>query len=153
MIMLAIMIMVYFYYQRHTIIRSCCKFISKRQLKIIKVLRKGFERPIYWNEYKANSENKNTKNKYRYFLSSSFVGVNKLFVLVYSNQDADSKRFKTRRYYLQKAIIDNYNVIINGKKIIIKLLFLIYNDIKRLENWQQENYNIMIMIIAKIIID
>ena len=147
------MIMVYFYYQRHTIIRSCCKFISKRQLKIIKVLRKGFERPIYWNEYKANSENKNTKNKYRYFLSSSFVGVNKLFVLVYSNQDADSKRFKTRRYYLQKAIIDNYNVIINGKKIIIKLLFLIYNDIKRLENWQQENYNIMIMIIAKIIID
>ena len=147
------MIMVYFYYQRHTIIRSCCKFISKRQLKIIKVLRKGFERPIYWNEYKAKSENKNTKNKYRYFLSSSFVGVNKLFVLVYSNQDADSKRFKTRRYYLQKAIIDNYNVIINGKKIIIKLLFLIYNEIKRLENWQQENYNIMIMIIAKIIID
>ena len=147
------MIMVYFYYQRHTIIRSCCKFISKRQLKIIKVLRKGFERPIYWNEYKANSENKNTKNKYRYFLSSSFVGVNKLFFLVYSNQDADSKRFKTRRYYLQKAIIDNYNVIINGKKIIIKLLFLIHNDIKRLENWQQENYNIMIMIIAKIIID
>ena len=123
MIMLAIMIMVYFYYQRHTIIRSCCKFISKRKLKIIKVLRKGFERPIYWNEYKANSENKNTKNKYRYFLSSSFVGVNKLFVLVYSNQDADSKRFKTRRYYLQKAIIDNYNVIINGKKIIIKLCF------------------------------
>ena len=117
MIMLAIMIMVYFYYQRHTIIRSCCKFISKRQLKIIKVLRKGFERPIYWNEYKANSENKNTKSKYRYFLSSSFVGVNKLFFLVYSNQDADSKRFKTRRYYLQKAIIDNYNVIINGKKI------------------------------------
>ena len=153
MIMLAIMIMVHFYYQRHTIIRSCCKFISKRKLKIIKVLRKGFERPIYWNEYKANSENKNTKNKYRYFLSSSFVGVNKLFVLVYSNQDADSKRFKTRRYYLQKAIIDNYNVIINGKKIIIKLLFLIHNDIKRLENWQQENYNIMIMIIAKIIID
>ena len=153
MIMLAIMIMVYFYYQRQTIIRSCCKFISKRKLKIIKVLRKGFERPIYWNEYKANSENKNTKNKYRYFLSSSFVGVNKLFVLVYSNQDADSKRFKTRRYYLQKAIIDNYNVIINGKKIIIKLLFLIHNDIKRLENWQQENYNIMIMIIAKIIID
>ena len=84
---------------------------------MIKVLRKGFERPIYWNEYKANSENKNTKNKYRYFLSSSFVGVNKLFFLVYSNQDADSKRFKTRRYYLQKAIIDNYNVIINGKKI------------------------------------
>ena len=39
------------------------------------------------------------------------------------------------------------------KKFIFKLLFLIYNDIKRLENWQQENYNIMIMIIAKIIID
>ena len=52
----------------------------------------------------------------RYFLKSNFLGVNRLFVLVHSNQDKDSKRFKTRRYYLEKRIIENYNVITNRKK-------------------------------------
>ena len=30
-------------------------------------------------------------NKYRYFLESNFVGVNRLFVLIYSNQDVKIK--------------------------------------------------------------
>ena len=37
----------------------------------------------------------------------------KLCVLIYSNQNANYKRFKTQRYYLSKGIIDNYNVIMN----------------------------------------
>ena len=82
--------------------------------KLSKLLRKGFERPIYWNEYKTKSENKNITNEYRYFLESNFrIKVNRLFVLVYSNQDDNSKRFKAKRYYLPKEPIDNYNVIIN----------------------------------------
>ena len=40
---------------------------------------------------------KNTTQEYRYFLESNFDGVNKLFVLVYSTKDDNSKRFKTRR--------------------------------------------------------
>ena len=36
--------------------------------KLSKLLNKGFERSVYWNEYKTKSENKNTTNKYRYFL-------------------------------------------------------------------------------------
>ena len=62
----------------------------------------------------TKSENKNTFNKYRYFLELHFVGVNKLFVLVYSNQDNNSKRDKRKRHYLPKGIIKNYNII-NGK--------------------------------------
>ena len=38
-----------------------------------------------------------------------------MFVLVSSNEDDDSKRFKAKRYYLPKGIIKNYNMIINGK--------------------------------------
>ena len=48
------------------------------------------------------------------FSNQIFVKVNRLFVLVYSNQD-DAKRFKSRRYYLPKGIIKNYNMITNGK--------------------------------------
>ena len=38
-------------------------------------------------------------NEYRYFIEPNFVGVNRLFVLVYSNQGDNAKRFKTRIYY------------------------------------------------------
>ena len=82
--------------------------------KLSKLLTKGFERSVYWNEYKTDSENKNTSQQYRYFPESNFVGVNRLFVLVYSNNDDDTKIFKTQRYYLSKDIIDDYNVILNG---------------------------------------
>ena len=88
---------------------------AKDNQKPSKLLRKGFKRSVYWNEYKTKSKNKNTINKYRYFLKSSFVAINRLFVLVDTNQDVNSKRFKIRKYYLPKGIIKNYNIIINGK--------------------------------------
>ena len=73
------------------------------------------ERSVYWNERKTKSENRNTTNNYRYFLQSNFVAVNRLFALVHSNEDDGSKRFNTRRYYIPKSLIKNYNAIINGK--------------------------------------
>ena len=60
--------------------------------------------------YKTKSQNKIIANEYVYFLKSNFVGTNRLIVLVYSNQDDNSKRFKSRRYYLPIEITDNYNV-------------------------------------------
>ena len=75
---------------------------------------KTIERSVYWNEYKT-SENKNTTNDYRYFLESNFVGVNRLFTLVYSNAGNDAKRYNAKNYYLLKGIIKNYNIIVNEK--------------------------------------
>ena len=72
---------------------------------------------FYLNEYQTKSDSKNTTNEFRCFLESDSVGVNRLFVLVYTNQDAASKRFKARRYYLPKGITKNYDVVINGKKV------------------------------------
>ena len=53
-----------------------------------------------------------------------------MFVLVYSIQDDNARRFKARRYYLPKDIIDNYNVIINGNIFNEQA---IDSDIKRYE--------------------
>ena len=67
-----------------------------------------------------------------------------LFPLVYTNQNAESKRLRIPRYYLPKRIIDNYNVIINGKKIVMTnslvIIFLYQKkyDTKKLENKQQD---------------
>ena len=85
--------------------------------KLSKRLSKGSERSVYWNEYKAKFDIKNTANKFIFLLESKFDWVNRLFVLVYSNEDAASKR-----YYLPKGIIDNCSVIISGKTFMIKQL-------------------------------
>ena len=94
------------------------------------ILSKRFERSVYWNGYKTKSENKNTTSEYRYFLESNFVGVNRLFVLVYTNEDNNAKRFNAQKFYLPKDIIKNYNVIINGKNFFDQP---IDSDIKRYE--------------------
>ena len=61
--------------------------------KLSKLLSKGFERSVYWNECKTKSEYKNTTNEFRYFLKSSFVRVNRLFIIVHTNEGDNAKRF------------------------------------------------------------
>ena len=51
-----------------------------------------------------------------HFLESNFVGVNRSFVLVYTNEPSNAKRFNAQKYYLPVGIIKN--VIINGKKLL-----------------------------------
>ena len=66
-----------------------------------------------------------------------------MFVLVYSNEDADSKRFKAKRYYLPKNIIKNFNVIINGKSFygqVIDSDIKRYEEIRKLTTGQGEDY-------------
>ena len=63
---------------------------------------------------------KNATIKYRYFLESNFVGVNRLFLLVYTNADGNAKSYKARRYYLPKNNIKSYYVIINGNNFYDK---------------------------------
>ena len=88
---------------------------AKYNQKLSKLLSKGFKRSVYWNKYETKSENKNMRNKFRYFVESNFLGVNRLFVLVYLNWNNDIKRSNTFRCYIPKGIIKNYNVIVNGK--------------------------------------
>ena len=59
--------------------------------KLSKLLSKGFERSVYWNEYKTKRDDKIMTNEYRYFIELNFDEVNRLFVLVYLNRDNDVK--------------------------------------------------------------
>ena len=63
---------------------------------------------------------------YRYFFKLKFVGVNRWFVLIYSNHDANAKRL----HHLTKDAIKNLNIIINRKNFYDQP---IYSDIKRYE--------------------
>ena len=77
------------------------------------------------------------------FSNKNFVGVNRLLVLVYENEDDDSKRFKTRIYYLPKGLIKNYNVIINGRNFYdqsINSYIKRFEEIRKLTTGQGEDY-------------
>ena len=110
--------------------------------KLLERLSKGFERSVYWNEYKTKSLNKNMTNEYRYFLGSNFVAINRIYVLVYTNQDANAHRFNAQKYYLQKGIIKNYNIT-NGKHFYDQADdsdMKWYKEIRKLTTGQGENY-------------
>ena len=57
---------------------------AKHNQKLSKLLSKEFKRSIYSNEHKTKSKNENTTNEYRYFIESSLVRVNRMFVLIYT---------------------------------------------------------------------
>ena len=95
--------------------------LSKEDNKdFIEQQNKGFQRSIYWNEYKTKEKTENADaNAFKYIsLDPSFQGVNRLFVMAYDNDNANANR-STRngraRYYLPTIESQKYNVIIDGR--------------------------------------
>ena len=66
-----------------------------------------------------------------------------MFALVYSNQDENVNRFKTRIYSLPKSIIKNCNVTKNKKKLYDQAIdsnIKRYEEIRELITDQGEDY-------------
>ena len=83
--------------------------LSKEDNKdFIKQQNKGFQRSIYWNEYKTKEQTENTDaNIFKYInLDPSFQGVNRLFVMAYNRlADANDHQFNRNSqqiYYLPR---------------------------------------------------
>ena len=78
---------------------------------------KGFQRSIYWNEYKTKEINENADtNVFKYInLDPSFQGVNRLFVMAYSRAKNQPTRNGQQKYYLPRTDLEKCNVIIDGR--------------------------------------
>ena len=78
---------------------------------------KGFQRSIYWNEYKTKEKEEDANaNAVKYIsLDPSFQGVNRLFVMAYLRGNNQFTRNSQRKYYLPRIDLNKYNVIIDGK--------------------------------------
>ena len=83
----------------------------------IKQQNKGFQRSIYWNEYKTKERNENADaNVFKYInLDPSFQGVNRLFVMTYNRENGRPTRNGQRKYYLPRIDLEKYNVITDGR--------------------------------------
>ena len=95
--------------------------LSKEDNKdFIEQQNKGFQRSIYWNEYKTkeltvDSDNNNA-NIVKYInLDPSFQDVNRLFVMAYSRLANQPTRDNRRKYYLPRIELNKYNVVIDGR--------------------------------------
>ena len=74
--------------------------LSKEDNKdFIEQQNKGFQRYIYWNEYKTKEINENADaNVFKYInLDPSFQGVNRLFVTAYNRVDGQPNRDEQRK--------------------------------------------------------
>ena len=92
--------------------------LSKEDNKdFIEQQNKGFQRSIYWNEYKTKEINENADaNVFKYInLDPSFQGVNRLFVTAYNSANGQPTRNGQRKYYLPRIDLNRYNVIIDGR--------------------------------------
>ena len=93
--------------------------LSKEDNKdFIEQQNKGFQRSIYWNEYKTKEINENADaNVFKYFkLDPSFQGVNRLFVMAYNRANGQPTRNGQQKYYLPRIDLEKYNVIIDGRR-------------------------------------
>ena len=78
---------------------------------------KGFQRSIYWNEYKTKKINENADaNVFKYInLHPSFQGANRLFVMAYNRANGQPTRNEQQKYYLLRIDLGKYNIIIDGR--------------------------------------
>ena len=76
---------------------------------------KGFQRSIYWNEYKTKEINQNADaNVFKYInLDPSFQDVNRLFVMAYNR--ANGQSIRNGQQNLPRIDLEKYNVIIDGR--------------------------------------
>ena len=120
--------------------------LSKEDNKdFIEQQNKGFQRSIYWNEYKTKEINENADaNVFKYInLVPSFQGVNRLFVMAYNSADDQPTRNGQQKYYLPRISLNKYNVIIDGRNFYdnpIESDIEKYRELKRVMIGKGEDY-------------
>ena len=120
--------------------------LSKEDNKdFIEQQNKGFQRSIYWNEYKTKEINENADaNVFKYInLDPSFQGVNRLFVMTYNRANGQPTRNGRQKYYLPRIDLEKYNVIIDRRNFYdnpIENNIEKYRELKKVMTGKGEGY-------------
>ena len=120
--------------------------MSKEDKDFIEQQNKGFQRSIYWNEYKTKELTEDADaNVFKYInLDPSFQGVNSLFVIAYNRLANQPTRDGQRKYYLPRIDLNRYNVIIDGRNFYdnpIESDIEKYRELKKVMIGKGEDYN------------
>ena len=108
--------------------------------KLLHQLNSGFKRTIHWEKYQSKVTMQ-VQNRYLdYLMDPSFHGVNRLFVLSFSDSTV---RTEYRRYFRLNVEIKDYNVMIDGENVSnqpVKIDMRKSDNIKKIETGQEEYY-------------
>ena len=100
-----------------------------------------FKRTINWNKCETKTTTQNAPNQYfDYLFETSFQGVNRIFVLTFN---ANDNRIGHSRYFLPTAIVEDYHVMIDGRKFFdrpIKNYIKTYENIQKITMGQGDDY-------------
>ena len=132
--------------------RNCCNFYNnwskivpvitlkiEDNRKLSKLLSQGFQRSIYWNEYKVTPNKNYESNEYiRQGLDASNQGLNRLFVFPYLRSANFTAENPYDKWLLPRSKIDNYNIEIDGRNFMTKQLMIQLNNPTKSEKYQQD---------------
>ena len=109
---------------------------TQENATFLQQLKSGFKRVIKWNKYLSKPELLAQTQNLNHLVEPSFQGVNRLFVLAFSN---DISRTSDGRYYLLNVEIKDYIIMINGENFFdqpIKNNKVTYENIRKIATGQ-----------------
>ena len=114
---------------------------TQENTKFLQQVKSAFKkRVINWNKYLSKPELLAQNPNLNHLVEPSFQGVNRLFVLAFSNHDY---RTSHERYYLPTVEIKHYNIMINGENLFdqpIKNNKVTYENIRKIATDQGDDY-------------
>ena len=112
---------------------------TQENTKFFQQLKSGFKTVINWNKYLSKPELLAQIPNLNHLVEPSFQGVNRLFVLVFEN---DNDRTSDEQYYLPTVEIKDYNIMINGENFFdqpIKNKKVTYDNIRKIATGQGDD--------------
>ena len=116
---------------------------TEDNVKLSKLLSKGFKKSVYWNKYKVILKDYAANNYIRQRIYASFQGVNKLFVLAYAYGNNVTNENAYKNLFLPRLKIKNYNIEIDGRNFYdlpINELTKQYDKIRKISTGQSDDY-------------
>ena len=84
-------------------------------IKLLEQLKSGFKGTIKWNKYRSQITIQPQNNNLNYLIDPTFTNVNRLFVLLFTRNNAGDNRDSFSHYYVPNVEIKDFNVLIDGK--------------------------------------
>ena len=113
---------------------------TQENTNLFQQLKSGFKRVINWNKYLSKPELLAQNPNLNHLVEPSFQGVNRLFVLAFSNDD---HRTSAKPYNLPTVEIKDYNIMIDGENFFdqpIKNNKVTYENIRKIAIGYGDDY-------------
>ena len=85
-------------------------------IKLLEQLKLGFKRTTKWSKYRSEMTIQLQNSNLNYLINPTFTNVNRLLVLSFQRNNNTDSRYSYSNYYVPKVEINNFNVLIDGKR-------------------------------------